>query len=145
MDGDFELDVNGIQRAVMDAEVLSVLFVVMRKVLLVDTRFSPEDPPLVCVVSQVGSLDDRYRSIRRMRPQFPRPRKLVVIPWSRYVSGFVDSGAVTWIRYRLEQSGYTEPLRALNRAVQDLRRMEQMEFAAAIRGERYHTIWSGRK
>ena len=145
MDGDSWLDSNELHRAVSDAEVLSILFPLVRKSLIVDTRFNADNEPLVRVVPQARSLEDRYRSIRRMRPRFPRPDNITAIPWPKYVASLIQLGVVARIRERLEQSGFSGPIHALDKALAELRRLERLELAAAIQGERYHTVWPSRK
>ena len=145
MDGDFEIDANELYRAVDNAEVLSILFPLIRKSLIIDTRFNADDEPVVRVVPQAGSLEERYRSIRRMRPHFPRPDKVTAIPWPKYVNSLVQMGVVAHIRRRLERSGFQGPLQTLNEALEELRRLEKLELAAVIQGERYHTVWPSRR
>ncbi|MDO8751514.1 MAG: hypothetical protein Q7K03_10290 [Dehalococcoidia bacterium] len=145
MDGDFDLELNEIHHAVSDAEVVSIFFPLIRKSLIIDTRCSVREGPMVRLVPQAGSWEERYRSLQRMRPRFPRPDSLVALPWPRHVGSLVQSGAVEWIRRRLEESGYSKPLLALDKAIEEVRRLERLELAAAVLGERYHTIWSRRK
>ena len=145
MDGDFWLDPEELHNATHEAEVLSIFFPVLRKSLIIDTRFTTEEQPMVRVVPQARSLEERYRSIRRMRPQFPHPDNVTAIPWPRYINSLVESGAVARIRERLEESGFSEPAKALDRAIEELRQLERLELAAAIQGERYHTLWSNQE
>ncbi|MFH1140491.1 MAG: hypothetical protein V1724_02220 [Chloroflexota bacterium] len=145
MDGDFDLDINEIHRAVTGAEVLSIFFPLVGKSLIIDTRCSARDGPMVRLVPRAGSREERYRRLQRMRPRFPRPDNFVAIHWPRYVVSLVQSGAVEWIRRRLEQSGYVRPILALDKAIEEVRRLERLELAAAVLGERYHTIWARRK
>ena len=145
MDGDFDLELNEIRRAVTDAEVLSILFPLVRKSLIIDARCGVGEGPMVRLVPQAGSREKRYRSLRRMRPRFPRPDNFVAVPWSRYVGSLEQSGAVEWIRRRLERSGYVRPLHALGAAIEEVCRLERLELVSAVLGERYHTIWASRK
>ena len=145
MDGDFDLELNEIHHAVSDAEVVSIFFPLIRKSLIIDTRCSVREGPMVRLAPQASSREERYRSLQRMRPRFPRPDSLVALPWPRYVGSLVQSGAVEWIRRRLEESGYSKPILALDKAIEEVRRLERLELAAAVLGERYHTIWSRRK
>ena len=145
LEGDFDLDIGEIHRVVADAEVLSIFFPMIRKSLIIDTRCSSKEGPLVRLVPQAGSLEERYRTIQRMRPQFPKPDKVVALPWPRYVGSLVRLGALEKIRQRLEESGYARPLLALDKAIQEVHRLERRELAAAVAGERYHTIWARKK
>lgn len=141
MDGDFEIDSTQLQDAVRSAEVLSIFFPLVRRSLVIDTRFDAEDGPMVRLMPQVSSLEERCRSIRRVRPHFAQPEKVTAIPWPKYVNSLVQTGVVARIRHRLAQSGFQGPLRALDKALEELRRREKQELAAVIRGDHYHTIW----
>ncbi|MSQ22569.1 MAG: hypothetical protein EXR53_04585 [Dehalococcoidia bacterium] len=145
MDGNFELELSEIRRAVTDAEVLSIFFPLVGKSLIIDTRCSIREGPMVRLAPQAGSSEERCRSLQRMRPKFPRPDNFVAIPWPRYVGTLVQSRAAEWIRHRLEQSGYSKPLLALDKAIEEVHRLERLELTAAVLGYRYHTIWSRRK
>ena len=46
---------------------------------------------------------------------------------------------------RLAESGSQDAVRAAERALAELRRIERRELAALIRGERYETIWARRR
>ena len=67
------------------AEVISILFPMLRKSLVLDTRSDLEDGPMARVVPMAESVDDRLRSIKRMRPRFPRPESVTIIPWPKQV------------------------------------------------------------
>ena len=141
MDDNFEIDAGELHNAVRSGDVPSILFPLIRKTLIIDTRFNADDEPMVRVVAQAGSLEERYRSIRRMRPSFPRPENITAFPWPKYVSSLLQTGVITLIRGRLEQSGFQGPLHDLDKALARLRSLEKQELAAVVLGERYHTIW----
>ncbi len=141
MNGDDDIDVQEVLRAVDGAEILSILFPMLRKSLVIDTRYDVENEPMVRLMSRAGSTQERYRSIRRLRPQFPRPQHLTAIPWQRYVRSLSDLGVVDRISQRLVESGYSRPIVALNEAVRELHRLEKRELAYAIKGNNYYTLW----
>ena len=141
MNGDFDIDVQEVLKAVDSAEVISFFFPMLGKSLVIDMRFDVENEPLVRLMPQAGSLQERYRSIRRLRPQFPRPQSIAAIPWYRYVRSFHQLGILDRLRSRLVQSGLPRPVEVLNEAVEELKRLEKRELASAIRGDSYQTIW----
>ena len=145
MDDDLGINIDDLLRAIREAEVLSFFFPLIRKSLIIDTRVSSEEQPMVRLAPQAGSLEERYRSIRRMRPSFPRPDNVTAIPWPKYVQSLVDCGAIAALQRRLESLGDHAPIRSLKRALAELRRLEQQELALAIRGEEYHTLWPSKK
>ena len=141
MNGDYETDLQEVLRAVDYAEVFVIFFPLLRKSLVIDTRSDMENPPLVRLMPQVGSPQERYRVIRRLRPHFPRLEQMPTIPWHKYIRSLFTTGVVDWIRGRLAQSGGQESIAALDEATSELLRLERLELASVIQGDNYHTIW----
>ena len=144
MDGDFRIDLDDLLKNVNTAEVISFYFPVLRKTLLVDTRFTVEDAPMVRIVQMAGSLDERQRSLRRLRPQFSRPNSITVIPWPKYVDSLVELGVWAKVLERIAYSGHKEAVRKCEEVLEEMRRLEKDELAAVISGENYHTMWARR-
>ena len=142
MEGNFLFDLNEVIRNVKSAEVMSVFFPAFHRSLIVDTRFSDSEGPLVRLMPMARSPQDRMRSIRRMRPGLPRPRNLTLIPWQRFVPSLVSSGVWDSILDRVRESGDAEALAACEKALADLLELEREETIGAITGEKYHTVWS---
>ena len=126
------------------AETMSFFFPMLRRSLVIDLRPSPEDGPLIRVMRVARSAGDRLRSLKRLRPHMPRPRDLVAIPWPVYVDTLVSAGIWDRLLARLAESGSQDAVRAAERALAELRRIERRELAALIRGEQYETIWARR-
>ena len=96
----------------------------------------------VRLMPMASSPQDRVRSIRRLRPGFPRLQNLTLIPWQRYVDSLVDLGVWEKIVSRIEASGDEHAIQACDAVLAELRRLEREETAAAISGDNYQTIWS---
>ena len=141
MEGNFLFDIDNVIQNVSEAEVMSVFFPTFRRALIVDTRSNESAGPFVRLMPMARSPQDRMRSIRRMRPQFPRPANLTLIPWQRYVDSLVESGVWDQIVERVRQSGDEVAVSACNEALSELRQMERDELVSAITGRNYHTIW----
>ena len=142
MEGEFQQDIEEIKERVEKAEVLSFFFPTFRKALLIDTRSNEREGPMVKVVPMVSSPQERLRSIRRMRPGFPRVHNLTVVPWPRFVDSLVRLGVWDRIVGRFAAAGQTEAVKACQEALEELRRLEKAELAAVVLGQNYHTIWS---
>ena len=99
MEGNFLFDIDEVMRNVEEAEVMSLFFPAFRKSLIIDTRTNSTDGPMVRLMSMANSPQERARSIRRLRPGFPRLQNLVLIPWQRYVSSLIELGIVVPSRY----------------------------------------------
>lgn len=141
MEGNFLFDIEHVIQNIGEAEVMSVFFPTFRRSLIIDTRHSEAAGPFVRLMPMARSPQDRMRSIRRMRPEFPRPTNLTLIPWQRYVSSLVESGVWDRIVERLGESGDPEAVAACEAALDELRRLERDELVAAITGQGYHTLW----
>ena len=109
MEGNFLFDIDQVIQNVSEAEVMSVFFPTFRRALIIDTRTNESVGPFVRLMPMARSPQDRMRSIRRMRPQLPRPANLTLIPWQRYVDSLVESGVWDQIVDRVRQSGDDEP------------------------------------
>jgi hypothetical protein len=141
MEGNFLFDIDQVIQNVSEAEVMSVFFPTFRRSLIIDTRSNESAGPFVRLMPMARSPQDRMRSIRRLRPQFPRPTNLTLIPWQRYVDSLVESGVWDQIVNRVRQSGDEAAVSACSQALNELRQMERDELVAAITGRNYHTIW----
>lgn len=141
MEGNFLFDIDQVIQNVSEAEVMSVFFPTFRRALIVDTRTNDSVGPFVRLMPMARSPQDRMRSIRRLRPQFPRPTNLTLIPWQRYVDSLVESGVWDQIVDRVRQSGHESAVAACRDALSELRQMERDELVSAITGRNYHTIW----
>lgn len=145
MDDEFAYNMDDIMRGVDGAEVMSIFFPTLRKAVVIDTRCSETEGPMVRVMPMVSSPQERMRSIRRMRSGFPRAQNLAVVPWSRYVGTLETSGLWAKIVGRFEVAGQTQAANACRQALEELKRLEMLEMAAVIRGDNYRTLWSSRE
>ena len=58
MNRDFGIDISELIKSIEDADVVSILFPSFRKSLVIDTRFSFEDRPLIKVMPMVSSIEE---------------------------------------------------------------------------------------
>jgi len=144
MDSDFVFDLDEIMNSINTAEVMSIFFPTFRKSVVIDTRTSSDGRPMMKIMPMVASPQERLRSIRRLRPGFPRVHNLTVVPWPRYVDSLVTLGLWDRIVRRFRESNDEEMVQRCEDVLSELRRLEKEEMAAVIRGENYQTIWSAR-
>lgn len=145
MDTDFRMDVDEINRNIDAAEVMGIYFPLIRKTLLVDTRSDAVDGPMIRVVPMANNMEERFRSLRRLRPRLPRPESITVIPWPKYVTGLKRLGIWDRMVQRLVSTGDMDAVRACEGAFDELAGLERQEIINAVKGERYTTIWESRK
>jgi len=142
MDGDFRIDIDEIIRNIDSAEVISIYFPILRKAILIDTRFTEEDHPMVKIVSMASTVDERYRSLKRLRPSFPRPSAITVVPWYKYVESLLQLGIWRKVLERFVYSGHKDAVQACERAFEEISVLEIEEISSAITGENYRTMWT---
>ena len=141
MDNVYHLDYDTILKTVRNAEVVAFRFVTVPERLLIDNRFSEMDPPMVKLVPKVSSAEERFKSLKMLRPRFRLPAKISAIWWPRYINGLVESGVWEAVVRRIVDNGFPEAARECEGLLDELRRMERMEMLNAIGGEGYRTLW----
>lgn len=128
-------------------EVWVVYFPAIRKSLIVDTRSSDLDRPLVQIADMVSSIEERIESIRQLRPRFPRVEKIVFIPLPLDVTSIEHS--VLWAKMteKFTEAGDRESLLACESALEELAELEQEvkqhhnNRGAVLGGLGFETIW----
>ena len=141
MDQEFRIDLSEVRSSVMRAEVITVHFPYFRETLLLDTRRSSSEPPLMRIRPSVASVDERITDIRSLRPRFGRPESITYIPWPKFVASLKESGVWEIILDRMVMAG-GQPMEAeLERLYRRLRKDEWNEFRKAIAGKDYKTMW----
>jgi len=141
IDGSFGIDPQEVIRNVETAEVICLHFPLLNKTVVVDTRSDIEDPPLIKVLPKAKSVEDRLRSLRKLRPRFAQPDKVTIIPWPNYVDSMVRLGIWGALVRRMASIGHAGSAADCDRVLDELRRLERDELAAAVTGKQYHTIW----
>ena len=141
MDNDFFLDYDEIIKTVSTAEVVTFRFVIVNQRLLVDNRSSEIDPPLVKVVPRATSIEERFRSLKQLRPRFRLPEKISAIWWPKMVDTMVERGVWNAIVQRIVEAGFAEAAKECETVLAELREMERQEVRNAIAGEGYQALW----
>lgn len=136
IDGGSDLDLEAAIQNIREAEVICVYFPAFNQTLLVDARTAPNVAPMMAVVPMVRTAADRIRSLRRLRPQLPRPDSITMIPWGRRVHSLVDCGLWEQLVARAEDDEGAED------CMRRLCSMELSEFRDAIIGRAYQSLWS---
>lgn len=141
MDTEYHLDYDAIIKTVSQAEVIAFRFVTVPMRLLIDNRFSDADAPMVKLVPPAGSAEERFKSLKVLRPRFRLPQKISAIWWPRYVNGLIETGVWDAITGRITENGYTSVVRDCDELLREMRRMERAEMVNAIGGAGYRTLW----
>jgi hypothetical protein len=142
MSDDFGVDLDEVFKVIDTADVLVVRFHIVQKRLLVDFRTRPGVPPAVHLVPRAESVEDRFRSIKRLRPEFPFPEKVMSFAWPRSLQVLLVSGTWQHIVDRMSDVGGDEGTDMCGRIMEQLLLEERAEIAGAIRGAgHYQTLW----
>jgi hypothetical protein len=139
---DYGVDVNEIGKVIDSADVIVVRFAILDERLLIDNRTNEQDGPLIAVVPRAGSVEERFKSLKKLRPRFPLPEKITSFMWPRHFDTFRDCGLCTRIEERLIGLGGENMAENCRQAFEHLHRTERAEVVSAIKGgDGYETIW----
>lgn len=142
MSDEFGVDLDEVFKVIEAADVLVVRFDIMQKRLLVDFRVKSGIGPMIALVAPAESVEDRFRSIKRMRPEFPFPERVMSFQWPRSMRVLLASGAWQRLVDRMGALGGDESVNDCGRAMQHLESEEREEVTRAIKGaDHYQTLW----
>jgi hypothetical protein len=145
MDNEYFLDRDAILRTVATADVMAFRFVTVPMRLLVDFRVSETDGPMLKIVPKVDSAEERFKSLKALRPRFKLPKKISAIWWPRHVQSLRDTGIWSAMVERLADTGHPAIAEECDDVFDELLRMERLEIVNAIGGEGYRTLWPARR
>jgi hypothetical protein len=141
--GEFGIDLDEVRRVIDAADVLVVRLSVTDRRLLVDARTSENEGPLIRVVPPVASGEERFKSLKMMRPRFRTPERILTFQWPRHARALVESGLWNHLAHRLVALGWPETAAQCDAALRDLLQEERKTEAEAIKGgEGFKTIWA---
>ena len=142
MSDEFGVDLDEVLKVIDTADVLVVRFHLVQKRLLVDFRTKPGVGPFLAVVPRAESVEDRFRSIKRMRPEFGFPEKVMSFSWPRTIPVLVASGVWQHLVDRMHVLGSAAATEQCDRVMDELLAEERHEVAGAILGaDHYQTLW----
>src|SRR4030043_346807 len=103
---DFGMNLDEVKGVIDTAEVLVIRFAILEKRLLMDARHSEKEAPLLQLVPKASSVEERFRSLKQLRPHFTLPDKIMSFTWPRHVETFRAAGLWQRIIERLDASGH---------------------------------------
>lgn len=129
---------------IAEAEIITIFFPLLRRALIVDTRHNPQAGHMIKVAPQAASMQERIRSIEKLRPQFPAVQSILGIPWIKSVKRLHEDGIFDALLQKLcaQQMPPHLAIAALDHAIEQLWRIERLAFVAMIKGEGYTTLWA---
>ncbi len=143
MKADFGIDLDEVRRVIDAADVLIVRLSVTDRRLLIDTRTNDECGPMIKVVPKAGSAEERFRSVKMLRPRFRVPERIMTFHWPRHARALGESGVWEHLTRRLVALGPADMAAQCDEALRELIDEERLIEVAAIRGgEGFHTKWA---
>jgi len=142
MSDEFGVDLEEVLKVIDAADVLVVRFHLIDKRLLIDFRTRAGVLPLVKIVPRAESVEDRFRTIKRLRPELPLPEKVMSFHWPRSMPVLLTSGVWQHLVDRVSALGDDDTTECCGRTMEELMSLERNEVFGAIRGaDHYQTIW----
>jgi hypothetical protein len=142
MDRDFGIDLSDVFNVIDTAEVIVIRFSLIEKRLLVDTRSTELDSPMIKLVDRVGSAEERFKHLKQLRPRFSAPEKILSFLWPRRVETMREAGVWRRLLDRMEDTGWADALTACEAIYRELLEEERSEVRAAITGgTNYQSLW----
>jgi hypothetical protein len=139
---DYGLDLDEVARVIDAADVLVIRFAILDKRLLIDARTSEGEGPLIAIVAKATSVEERFKSLKKMRPRLPLPDKIMSFMWPRQMETFRASGLWDKIEGRMVSLGGDQMVKVCQAVFEELEREEKAEVMTAIRGgETYQSLW----
>jgi hypothetical protein len=135
LDNVYRWNVHTVLRNMHEAQVISLFLPYLGRALIIDLRCDEAEGPLITIDALVSGPKERLDSLRRLRPRFDLPDNITLAPWLGSVSKLGSSGALADVAQRLEKMGRPEAKSDLDRAYQELLRLEREEILALIRGD----------
>jgi hypothetical protein len=139
------VDLAEVEKIVDLCDVFTIMFRTFPERLLVDSRTSPQDGPLVAVVEPVATVEERYHWLGRKRPSFGPPERFMFFLWPHSIAFLEDCGVAARIRRGCEASGGPAAVAMFDGALAKLRQEEWLATRAAIIGENCRSIWPAPK
>ncbi len=142
MSDEFGVDLDEVFKVIDAADVLVIRFHLIDKRLLVDFRTKPGVRPFIQLVPKAESVEDRFRSIRKLRPEFPLPEKVMSFHWPRSAPVMLASGVWQRLVDRISAAGDDETTDECGMVMEQILTEEYREVVGAIRGaQHYQTLW----
>ena len=144
LDSGIELDLERVVQNIDEADVITIYFPLLGKTLILDTRRNEHAGPLITLVPIAQDSIDRYRSFRRLRPSFPRPESISMIPWTHRIDSLARLGIWSHVVARVQDVS-PDPcafVEVADSCLCELRDLEVRELLRAVSGEQYQTLWA---
>ncbi|MFC2059350.1 hypothetical protein ACFLTS_06940 [Chloroflexota bacterium] len=145
MDSESLIDIEEVKENVEKAECIVIYFQLLEKTLVLDPRFDAIEVPLIRIMPRADSVEERFKTLRRLRPRFPTPETITFVPWPKRVQSLKRFGVWAKILNRIEACGSLNSLVACEKAYDELLRLEEEETTSALKGDQYEPLWENKE
>jgi hypothetical protein len=137
------IDLEEVRKVVDSCDVFTIGFRLTPERLIVDTRTTNDEGPMIEVVEPVGTVEERFFWLGQRRPKFGVPQSFTFFVWPHSIRYLEDSGMMDRVRQRIYpldiENG--EIGRSVAESMWKLISLERKATFDAIRGHNYHTLW----
>jgi hypothetical protein len=134
------IDLEELRKVVESCDVFTVGFRLFPQRVLVDTRSTDAEGPMIEIVEPVNTIEERFFWLGQRRPSFGVPERFTFFIWPHSISYLEESGVMDQIRKRIYPQD-PERGRQVAHVLYQLHVMEQQAVQDAISGKNYHTLW----
>ena len=136
------IDLEEVRKVVDQCDVFTIGFRTFGERLIVDTRTTSDEGPMLEVVEPVGTVEERFFWLGKRRPAFGVPERFTFFVWPHSIRFLGESGLSGRIRERIVATGYPGAEEQVDSAVEGLDRLERKSTFDAISGRNCHTLWA---
>ena len=136
------IDLDEVRKVVDACDVFTIGFRLFPQRLIVDTRSSAEEGPMVEVVEPVETVEEQFFWLGKRRPSFGVPGRFTFFVWPYSLRFLKECGLVNRIGERVRAAERRDAAEAVDRALAELERLEGEAVRDAIMGRNYHSLWS---
>ncbi len=137
-----QIDLEEVGKVVEGCDVFTIGFRMFPERVIIDARETADQVPLVQVVEPVTSVEERFHWLGRERPAFGVPERFSFFVWPHSMEFLESCGLARRIRDQLGASERPEVAQMIDKALAELKRLEQRSVQQALAGEGYHALWS---
>jgi hypothetical protein len=145
-DNGIAIDLDALDEAVADADLIVIAFEFWPERLLIDLRedVHRRTPPLIEVVEPVGGVAERNLWLSTRRPGVAPPDRFLFFTWPHSITFLARSVLPAHIARRLQAEQGLDMRADLQAVLDELAIRERREARAVVQGgEGYETVWSG--
>lgn len=134
------IDFEELRKVVEECDVFTVGFRLFPERMIVDTRSTETEGPMVEVVEPVNTVEERFFWLGKRRPAFSAPQRFTFFIWPHSIRYFEESGVAEMVRRRIYPVA-PDSGDQMTESLDRLRALEREAVGDAITGRNCHTIW----